>query len=566
MFRPPFFIRIFILGVLGLWASTATAVTQVTATVDKNPAMVDESITLTITADGDADRDAFDPSPLLKDFVVGRTSVSSQTRVVNFNTTRSTTWNTILIPRTQGRFTIPAFNVAGQRTQPINLLIMPVSSAAAGKGRDLFITTEVDSAQVYLQQQIKYTVKLHLAQDLQRGSLAAPTLENAEIRQIGKKDNEYSDIIDGRRYRIIERVFAIIPQQSGSFTIAGPLFEGEVLDNSRQSFGFFNRTKTINRLGPPIDIEVLPIPAGYNTHWLPSEFVQLHEEWQPGAGEYKVGEPITRTLTLTAVGMVEEQLPDIDSQYPAALKTYPDQATTATVDRDRTLIAQRVENIAIIPGQAGEIQIPEVSVPWFNVVTKQTEYATLPARTINVQAAAAQQQNALPATPVSIPPSELADTPQQSQILPIGGTGNNHWWSVSSWALLVLWLLTLLWGIRRKQSAPRQRAAADDEAETAHWQSLNKALQSQDPKTIYPALSSWMGCIAGNTSLALPSSQRKVADMALDKEISLMFAGQYGQQNNNWKSENLARELTRIRKTLLNSGKKGTELRPLYPQ
>jgi hypothetical protein len=64
--------------------------------------MLDEAIRLTVTADGSADRDAFDSSPLLKDFLVGRTSVSSQTSIVNFDTKRTTVWTTTLFPRKEG--------------------------------------------------------------------------------------------------------------------------------------------------------------------------------------------------------------------------------------------------------------------------------------------------------------------------------------------------------------------------------------------------------------------------------------------------------------------------------
>jgi hypothetical protein len=131
--------------------------------------MADESFNLTITANDDVDRSAFDPSVLMKDFVVGRTSVSTQTQMINFNTTRTTIWTTLLIPRKQGRFTIPAFNVDGQSTQAISLMVVPVSANASAQSRDIFITTELDVPEAYLQQQLRYTVKLYLGQDLQRG-------------------------------------------------------------------------------------------------------------------------------------------------------------------------------------------------------------------------------------------------------------------------------------------------------------------------------------------------------------------------------------------------------------
>jgi len=182
------------------------AVTEVTATVDKNPIMQDESFILQVTANDDVSADAFDPSVLLKDFVVGRTSTSRQTQIINFDTTRTTRWQTVLIPREIGRFTIPPFDIKGVTTDPVTVEVLPVSQSKSAQGQDIFISTEMSQEEVYLQQQVKYLVKLHIAVDLQRGSLSAPVVENAEIEQVGQ-DKEYSDIVNGKRYRIIERTF-----------------------------------------------------------------------------------------------------------------------------------------------------------------------------------------------------------------------------------------------------------------------------------------------------------------------------------------------------------------------
>ena len=100
------------------WLAQAD-VTSVTATIDKNPVMLDEAIVLTVVAEGDAERDAFDSSVLLGDFVVGRTSVGSQTSIVNFSTRQTTTWSTTLFPRSVGDFTIPAFTIEGNPVRPL---------------------------------------------------------------------------------------------------------------------------------------------------------------------------------------------------------------------------------------------------------------------------------------------------------------------------------------------------------------------------------------------------------------------------------------------------------------
>lgn len=560
-------LRVFIFLVSCAWAGVGSAaITEVSASVDKNPAMMDESLTLSIVANGDADRNAFDPSPLLEDFVVGRTSISSQTQMINFTTTRTTVWNTVLIPRKQGLLTIPSFSIEGKKTQAINLQVLPISTTGATSGRDIFITTKVDMKEAYIQQQIRYTLKLHLAKDIQRGSLTSPALENADIRQIGK-DAEYNEIVDGRRYRIIERNFAIIPQQSGTFTIEGPLFEGEVVENNRQNFGFFNRSKSVNRVAPSQQITVLPIPGNYAHHWLPSDYVELHEEWQSPSQEYTAGEPITRTITLTAIGLVEEQLPAIDSQYPSNVKTYPDQPSTATIERDNSLIAQRTETIAMIPSQAGQIEIPEVSIPWFNILTKKVEYARLPARTVNVLPAPVGAQTISPAAlPIEAKPS-VNTTPTATSDAGIIGTTKTSMWSTSSSVLLALWLITLVaWSLHSRKTKTSAGNIEVHSSEIQHWRKLEKALSSNDPNQIFSSLSHWLGEMCGDPELPLSNSQTVLNSPGLNNEINNMLRAKYAKTATSWTSGQLAKELKTIRQDRQNKDKSSRKLKNLYPQ
>lgn len=381
-------------------------VNSVEATIDRNPVMVDEAIRLTITADGSADREAFDSSPLLKDFVVGRTSVSSQTSIVNFDTKRTTVWTTTLFPRKEGSFTIPSLSIEGKTTKPIQVKVIPVQEQS-NVARDYFVTTDIDLKEAYLNQQLLYTVKLYLSSNIERGSLQAPDMQNAEITQLGE-DKQYTDIVNGRRYQIIERQFAVVPQASGEFTLRGPIFTGEVMAaNTNQRFGFFNRTQQVNRVGPDITVNIKPIPQGIDYPWLPSEMVRVDEEW-PQGDSFVAGEPVTRIVTLTALGVVEEQLPDIPEFYPPNFKLYPDQDNTTTVEKDQSLISQRQTSLAIIPTEPGNFVLPEITIPWFNTLTQKTEYATIPARSITVAAASGKDGNNGSA-PEPLANSETAD-------------------------------------------------------------------------------------------------------------------------------------------------------------
>lgn len=541
---------------------------EVTASVDKNPVRVDESFILSVVANGEVDRGAFDSSFLMKEFVVGRTSISSQTKMINFDTTRTTTWSTILIPRIKGRFTIPAFNIDGSITKPIEVLVIPATASSASSSRDIFITTNVDVEEAYLQQQVRYTVKLHLGKDLHRGSLSSPTLENADIRQIGK-DKEYDEVVQSRRYRIIERSFAIIPQRSGTFTIEGPLFEGEVIDNSRQSFGFFNRSKAVNRVGPSRSITILPIPSNYNYHWLPSDFVQLDDEWQGNTREFIAGEPITRTITLTAIGVVEEQLPQITSIYPDSVKTYPDQAETTTVEKNNTLIAQRIESIAIIPSQVGQLTIPEVRIPWFNTMTQKTEFAVLAEKTLQILSATTQPTSTIPRSPVlqSIPdvkgsvPSDLSN---QNISMP-------QYWIWLTAGLLIFWLLTLMLWYRHVSvlKAPNKSATystvTNIQDEQSLWKSLEKALNENAALETQKYLALWLGNITQDKQAPLAQSLKVINNESLYEAFNVLLASRYAKNRSEWQSKELHQILCKIRKDGKVVIKTRYNLLPLYP-
>jgi hypothetical protein len=450
------------------------ALTKVSASVDKNPVMANESLILTVTADDDIDRNALDTSALLSDFIVGRTSVNSQTSMVNFNTTRTTTWNTVLIPRQPGELVIPAFTIDGVKTQVITLNVLAANKAAPSAQQNLFITTQVSATDLYVQQQITLTVKLHFAAELKRGSLTEPSLDGANILQIGK-DKESDSIINGKRYRIIERVYAISPQKSGEVTLKSPIFSGEIIIPStrRSNFLSFADTKPISVIGDDIRLTIKAIPTQISGAWLPSELLALHQEWQPQPSQFKVGEPITRTITLTAAGLSEEQLPEITMEVPSGLKVYPDQAELHTGLNNERLVSQKVTNFAIVASKTGEYQLPEITIAWWNTVTNKAEIAKIAGQKITV----IPNADLMPATTEKPPVINLENSTTPPVLETVIVQSNNF----LQWLFLALWLLTLLaWYISAKRPLKPKKIAGDTngKANSAHLAMLAACKQN----------------------------------------------------------------------------------------
>ena len=556
--------RIVFLLTLLLSTAAYADVNSLEATIDRNPVMLDEAIRLTVTADGSADRDAFDSSPLLKDFVVGRTSVSSQTSIVNFDTKRTTVWTTTLFPRKEGTFTIPSLTIEGKSTKPIQVKVIPVQEQS-NVARDYFVTTDIDVKEAYLNQQLLYTVKLFLSSNIERGSLQAPEMQNAEITQLGE-DKQYTDIVNGRRYQIIERQFAVVPQASGEFTLRGPIFTGEVMAaNTNQRFGFFNRTQQINRVGPDITVNIKPIPQGIDYPWLPSEMVRVDEEW-PQGDSFVAGEPVTRIVTLTALGVVEEQLPDIPEFYPPNFKLYPDQSNTTTVEKDQSLISQRQTSLAIIPTQPGNFVLPEITIPWFNTLTQQTEYATIPARSITVAPASgannANTPNRLDTPSISSASNEdiqndiptTAKQPNASasnEDKPLdsaSGEVNTDESTQLNWmvtcALLVLFIIALTgWlvtyrklkqaqfmgpGITNKTGSAQRPHSYAQWDEKAQFQNLMSVIKAKDTRLLTPALKQWINAL---TSGKAQLSQFEGINASVNELYALRFSANKADAN-----------------------------------
>jgi len=497
-----------------LFSHNAFALSKVTVTVDKNPVMINESILLTVIADDDVDGSALDTRPLFADFIVGQTSVSSQTSMVNFNTTRMTKWQVVLIARNAGQFIIPALHIENQQSDPIELTVIEANTTNTDKQVDIFVTSELSNNQVYVQQLLTLTIKLHFSVELKSGNLTEPSLIGANIEKVGQ-DKQSDSVINGKRYRVIEQTYAITPEQSGEFTLQAPLFSGEVLQASkrRSSFLSFAQTKPVSIVGEALKIKVLPIPANYpsNEHWLPTDILTLHQEWQSGKGKFIVGEPITRTITLTAAGLSKAQLPKLEMKSSRGLKIYPDQAELHSNLTNGRLVSQKVQNFALVPSAAGDFVLPAMNVSWFNTYTNKVEQATLPAQTISVKPAVDDgsiKPNHIQVTQDQgneLQQSTIVDNADDQLTLIEATESDSH----LQWLFLSLWLLTCLaWFLHiahlKKSGFSAKKSIATTSSNSGnHYIALQSACKKNDAEQALALILPWLRQLLSNQNSGL---------------------------------------------------------------
>lgn len=499
------------------------ALTTLQSQVDKNPALAGEAITLTITADARLGADALNYRQLEPLFRVMAPSVSQSTQVINGQSTQHTRWSFTLFPLSSGTFTIPAFEINGIRSAPIELTVL-AQTASVDEPRELFVEASLQgSSQIYVQQMLYYDVVIYFSGDLQRGNLSEPQLEGAEIQRVGQ-DVEGSALVNGVRYRTITRRYSITPQRSGSVTIAPPLFSGEVIERDNSRYNYFARSKTVMQEANPIAIEVKPQPADFIGNWLVAGLVTLTEEWQPEQSELTVGEPITRIITLSAVDVAGSQLPDLNQQLPTQLRLYQEQPQTKGAERSGRLVAQKIFTTAIIANESGDLILPEIHLPWWNSQTNRQEVAVLPERAFTVKAATGIS------SPTLLPPTIVTPAAEASA-----------WqWNYTSTLLTLGWLLSilLLWYLKKPQSitkdvaTPSRRIAFNDSL-------LKHACQKADAKGAAAQLVLWGQQQFACPVLSLGQLSALVADPALAAELDKLAQQLYRAANTSWQGLSL---------------------------
>ena len=96
---------------------------------------------------------------------------------------------------------------------------------------------------------------------------------------------QYKKYHEGKMYEIIERRYAIFPQESGQLTISPPVLTGhKITTNTQQTGSIYNQlarlsTKPVRYQADTITLEVKPQPQNFpSKHWLPAKDIKIDEE------------------------------------------------------------------------------------------------------------------------------------------------------------------------------------------------------------------------------------------------------------------------------------------------
>lgn len=563
--------------------TTGTASAEITLSLDRTDIHEHETFHLKVQVDDiDTLRQGVNLDFIPEGLTVRSRQEYNNSIIVNGQYSTQKGWNFELLAEKPGTYTIPALNIGTESSKSLTIRIMPEqNSLDDAQNSKIKLRAKVSDEEVYVQQQLIFTIRIYRSVVTRNQSITPIRVTNALVEKLGD-NNSFNVVKNGKQFRVIEQRYAIFPQQSGDMVIEPMTYSATILKDTKGSSPWRrSQLVPLSLSTQKYTIKVKPKPKNAAEPWLPATKVELTANWIPKNQTFTVSNPANLDFIIKGIGLLKTQLPTV---------TFPKQ-DGMTIYRDSPQYRQRInhfgvnsyhfEKISVIPSKVGELTLPEIKVPWWNVETDTQEYAVLPAKTFHVEPSNAQmaqnnRQAIIPETQKKAI-AQKTDQQQSSTTTQPNQLANNNkrLWQYISLALAIFWLLTMLWMLHRQKQLKTTQPARSDSGDHINGnvattqslqQAINFAAKNQAHKTAQ-ALTNWLQhqekVNISNLNQLIRYCHNTQQD-ELATELSQLEKCLYApvNQNKRWKGKSLTNLLKRLK--LNSSTAKNNALPELY--
>lgn len=389
--------------VLNPFALSAAAAADLAVSLDLGSTQTEpnEQIPLRIVVEGRGDFS----EPVLPDVSgldIAYRGRTQSVQIINMSVKTSKVFNYVVIPRRAGEFTIgPArveYNGGVIESNSAKLTVTEAtnSQTESSHKNKFIIEATVDNRNPYVGQQITLLFRFARTPDsrVRNAGYDLPDLPDFWNEGIQSR-REYTKTINGKDYQVTEVSIPLFPINEGDVTI-GPLqvrYDELVASEKQPQSPFFNdpfarnffdddffklfRAEDIVKRTAhtaPITIHVKPLPEAGRPKGFKGGVGKFSLTARLSNEEVKEGESATLTLVLSGEGNIRDVAdPTIEMD---SVKIYSDTPTINVKNYHDKVVGEKVYKLALVPQEAGKIEIPEVEVPYFNPESQRFEIAS----------------------------------------------------------------------------------------------------------------------------------------------------------------------------------------------
>lgn len=441
----------------------------------------------------------------------GRTGTSQQTSIINGAREYSVTQQLIIdanAPRV-GTFNLPAyvFQYKGQTLRaPTATLQVVERGANAGPTTDELIFLKADTPdQLYIGQTTAIQLKLYISQNVRLSGLSSFD-RNADGFTVSElpENQETSEVVNGRSYRVLNWTLTITPIQTGSQDLNFQLTVSASLpgqnNRSRDPLGgrgfgsrlfddFFTRSEPLTLNTEPTTVEVLALPAADEPPSFTGAIGDFTMQVYTDRNQTQAGEPIMLSVEISGSGNFDRINAPTIPETPN-WRSYEPESNFQPRSAGSALLGIKRFDYVMIPKQAGTLEIPEVRFAYFEPEAERYIELSPPAIEIEVSPSDRTASPSGPSTQTAPPPStEILPLQQELTVeealltldyRPSSSHQTSHWnnrlfWSIN--AVIAVGLVATGLVLRRKRRLKEDPVYADQQSAKQELRKTKAAAQ-----------------------------------------------------------------------------------------
>ena len=210
-------------------------------------------------------------------------------------------------------------------------------------------------------------------------TLAQLSLPGADITQPDGEAEHLSQTVQGQPFSGLRYTYRITPTLAQNFTVAPLTVRATPAQASHELSG----------QTPALTFRA-SLPEGFSPGEpvLAASALRLSQSLTPSGSPFKVGDSLTRSVTLQADGTPGLALPAPPLASVAGLGAYPQTPQVSNLDDGRGGFngGQRIDRVRYRIEREGDFELPAIRVKWWDSVNRKTRFSELPAVTFKATA------------------------------------------------------------------------------------------------------------------------------------------------------------------------------------
>lgn len=258
----------------------------------------------------------------------------------------------------------------------------PYYGAQNGNGKPPRLEMKLSANSPFVQENLLLRLNVISSHNLKTANPQLPQVDNLVFQKLEGPTASSRSGKGGSQEIVTGFIYQVTPLRPGRIEIPTIRVTGE--QEGRAGYG---------RGGSEYDaasqqtlaLNVKPTDPSSNP-WLPLEQLTLQSRISDN-GKAVAGKPITLTIEMNAVGASGNLLPSLERQLRSdAFRVYRERTRTDTKlnKKGTKILGQRVESFTLVPQFGGELQLPDLRLPWWNTRTNMPQHASVPVKPIAV--------------------------------------------------------------------------------------------------------------------------------------------------------------------------------------